>query len=156
MGYFVQGHGTIVLRPNSESAVHKVLCDLNERDDLKRGGRWGGDEIDSTSPRPEGMDHHPGKWFSWMDANYPSECDTFQAVLEMLGFTVSVSYSLENNIHVTLSYDNKTGQEDLFLQALAPFTIRGEVSWRGEDGLMWQDTFTNGRHKLLQGKIVFS
>jgi hypothetical protein len=155
MGYFVQGHGTLVLRPNTEHMAYKALCALNDLDDLKRGGSWGG-ENDSTTQRPEGLNYHPGKWFSWMDANYPESCPTLQSVLEMLGFGTTITHTLENNIHITLTYDNKTGQEELFIQALAPFTIRGEIEWRGEDGTLWKEVITAGKYKVLEGKIVFS
>ena len=155
MGYFVQGHGTIVLRPNTEHSAYKALCALNDRDDLKRGGRWGG-ENDSNSERPQGMDHHPGKWFSWMDPNFPAECSTLKSVLEMLGFETNITYTLESNVHITLAYDNKTGQEELFVQALAPFAVHGSIEWRGEDGAMWKEVLSGGTYKVLQGKIIFS
>jgi hypothetical protein len=50
---------------------------------------------------------------------------------------------LDEKIHKYVrldSYDNKSGQEELFLAAVAPFVRPGSfVEWVGEDSTMWRD-----------------
>jgi hypothetical protein len=42
-------------------------------------------------------------------------------------------------------YDSKVGQEDLFLEAIAPFATPGSyIEWKGEDGFRWRDEVDGG------------
>ena len=142
MGYFVEGNGVITMPHDNEDKAYQALCDLNKKDHLKRGGSWGG-ELNSESPRPSGLDYHPARWFSWMDPNYPAKCKNWKQIMEMVGFEFSGDHqtTMRDGRKATvyyLNYDNKTGQEELFLNALSPFA-EGSIDWRGEDGDMWRD-----------------
>lgn len=138
MGYWVniiEGNVTIP-KANLEEA-YKRMCALNDNDSIKRGGSWGG-ENDSNSPRPDGLNYHPGKWFSWMDANYPEVCADAKAILDMVAF----ESEYRNGDLFIYGYDSKTGQEELFLQAISDLcTDDSFLVWRGEDGEMWKDIF---------------
>ena len=111
------------------------MCDLNKNDDLKRGGSSTGE-----------------KWFSWMDANYPETCKTDLDVLVELGFDVEEG----DEGLVIYAYDNKSGQEELFLEAISDLlrTVDNKNSslnkpfivWRGEDDMVWKDLY--GEKKL--------
>ena len=143
----------------NEDKSYKALCDLNKKDHLKRGGSWGG-ELNSESPRPSGLDYHPARWFSWMDANYPAKCKDWKQIMEMLGF----DFSGENQTTMSdgrkatayhLNYDSKTGQEELFLNALSPFA-EGSITWRGEEGEVWSDVLggdTLGRQDFILAPV---
>jgi len=143
MGYFVNitNQNFFVPKENFDAA-YKAMCALNDRDDLKSGGSWGGNGITSDSPRPEGMTYHPAKWFSWMPANYPAVCKDFLSILKELGF----EYDLDDSGNLGLvHYDNKTGAEGHFFEAIAPFVQAGSFTeWRGEDGGEYRWLFTNG------------
>ena len=143
MGYFanITNQNFFVPKENFDAA-YKAMCALNDRDDLKSGGSWGGDGITSDSPRPEGMTYHPAKWFSWMPANYPAVCKDFLSILKELGF----EYDLDDSGNLGLvHYDNKTGAEGHFFEAIAPFVQDGSfIEWRGEDGGEYRWLFTNG------------
>jgi len=143
MGYFVNitNQNFFVPKENFDAA-YKAMCALNDRDDLKSGGSWGGNGITSDSPRPEGMTYHPAKWFSWMPANYPAVCKDFLSILKELGF----EYDLDDSGNLGLvHYDNKTGAEGHFFEAIAPFVQDGSfIEWRGEDGGEYRWLFTNG------------
>lgn len=154
MGYYVRGQGTIAIRKDKVNDAYKALCALNDHDDLKFGGRHGG-EHDCRSPRPSGMSHHPGRWFSWMDANFPETCPDLLAVLSMVGFEIYESEPDGDTLLWDLSYDNKTGQEELFTKALAPFLVSGEIYWDGEDGTKWREVFTNGEYKVQNAVIIY-
>lgn len=154
MGYFVQGSGQITIRKADEICAHKAMIDLNQRDDLKQGGSWGG-EHDARNPRPEGMNYHPGKWFSWLHADYPSICHDFLSVLEMLGFEIGPEIDEEGgSTTYPLYYDGKIGQEDLFLAAISPW-ITGEIEWSGEDGNRWKQVFDGLGVTTKTGRVVY-
>lgn len=153
MGYYVRGHGSLSIDKNDIDKAYEAMCELNDHDDMKRGGRYGG-VGSADSVRPDGLNYHPGKWFSWMDPNYPDTCPTFEAVLKDLGFDFSVT----NNGDVStflMNYDNKTGQEDLFMEAIAPFVISGEFEWSGEDGHMWKWEYVDGKMEVLAAHVVY-
>ncbi len=153
MGYFVCiTDGAFTVPKENESAAYAAVCALNQRDDLKSGGMWGGDD-DATTPRPAGLDYHPGRWFSWMDPNYPAKCATLAEVFQQLGFSVVED---ADGVHIC-GYDSKIGQETLFLAAIAPYCVRSSwLEWRGECGEMWRHTIS-GTGALLcwEGETVF-
>lgn len=153
MGYYISTVEVdfFLSKVNFDDA-YKAMCALNDRDDLKRGGSFGGGD-DARSNRPAGLNYHPHKWFSWLDANYPDKCKTAPEILQQLGF--ELSYDADGNI-VYLSYDNKAGQEDLFLEAIAPFVKRNSyIIWRGEDGEHWKQIFVDNRTITKAGYLTF-
>jgi len=158
MGYYVQGNGHINIRKENEKKAYEAMCALNRRDDLKSGGSWGGGSLSSDDPRPAGSDYHPAKWFSWLDPNYPAKCESVLDVLCELGFEVIISELFRDDQvnHYRLSYDNKTGQQDLFLEAIAPFVENGMIDWTGEDHIFWRSIFENGTVKSMTGKVTYS
>ena len=121
MGYFVEIEGSTAVIPaaNLERAYEK-MCALNTTHDHKKTGG----------------NNHGGRWFAWMDANYPDTCKDAQDVLEALGF---YTHYENGNLHID-GYDNKTGQEDLFLHSIAD-DVTGKIEWRGEDGERWTTLF---------------
>ncbi len=139
MGYYVTIEETdFTISKDKFEDCYKAMCKLNERDDLKNGGGWNRNGISSDSPRPEGLDYHPAKWFSWMDANYPEKCKTFIEILDELGFH-DYEYSHVNGDLIGLSYDNKTGNEYDFFNVIAPFVKKGSrINWIGEDHKQYQ------------------
>ena len=74
-----------------------------------------------------------------MDENYPETCEDAQAVLEQLGF--STEYNDAGDLLLT-GYDNKTGQEALFLKAIEEDGV-GFIVWEGEDGKTWCTFFVD-------------
>lgn len=154
MGYYVNGNGKFSIKTNDMDAAYKALCDLNQRDDIKRGGSYGGGGIDQGSPRPDGLNYHPARWFSWMDADYPSKLGDLDAILSCLGFEFTISE--EGGVRTyTTWYDSKIGQEDEFFSVLAPFITAGEIYWRGEDGNQWKWLFTDGALRWFDGEITY-
>lgn len=147
MGYYVTLIETDFTVPTANiDEAYKRLIELNQNDALKRGGSWGrkrseGEAITAANctgddPRPEGMNYHPARWFSWMGADYPSDCPDLASIFERLGFEVEQD---DNGLHL-LYYDSKTGQEDEFLAAICDLAT-GSCTWRGEDDLLWRDEY---------------
>lgn len=147
MGYYVDLIDADWIVPENES-VFKAMADLNVHDDLKRGGSWG----------PDGMKE---KWFSWMPADYDTKYTTVQEILENLGFTVYVNDEITvehpyNRLRIA-GYSSKTGQEDLFIEAMAPFVKDGSyMEWRGEDGELWRWEVKDKKLFYSEGKVVYS
>lgn len=155
MGYFVDGYGSITINNTDKVKAHQAMTALNQRDDLKQGGSWGG-EHDARNPRPEGYYYHPGKWFSWLDSDYPSKYRSFESVLEHLGFELVSLGAVDNGDTTTykLYYSSKTGQQDLFLEAISPY-ITGEIEWSGEDGNRWKQLFNKRGVTVKTGRVVY-
>jgi hypothetical protein len=76
-----------------------------------------------------------------------------KAVFAELGFEVLDD---ENGDLLILCYDNKTGQEDVFFAAAAPFIEDGDYEWTGEDGEFWKWQFTDGKMFLLSGQRIYT
>jgi len=140
MGYYVSLDEADWLIPTKKiGAAYKAMCDLNSCDQLKSGGSYSGGK-------------QTNKWFSWMDENYPETCTDAEAVLQALGFDTEVTYE---GLRIE-SYDNKAGDEDRFIAAIAPFSREGSfLVWRGEDGHLWRNEVKNGIVETQTAKITW-
>jgi hypothetical protein len=138
MGYYVtltEADFGIPETPEVLAALHEMETKF---DAIKRGGSFG----------PDGKQD---KWFSWMPKI--TTFDTVQAVFEALGFEVSED---EGKFWLQ-GYDNKTGQEDLFLAVVAPFVENGSyTNWRGEDGALYRFEVVNGRLVTQSAEVVWT
>lgn len=162
MGYYVnissiKHNGAIIKEANIEAA-YLALCDLNSNpkyDMLKSGGSYGGeDNVNKSNQRPEGLDYHPARWFSWMSAHYHKNLKNLTEILEALGFTVT--FDEKGNL-IDLSYSDKTGNEDIFFCAIAPYIENDtEIVWNGEEGDKWKWSFQNGEMFTHSSKVMFT
>jgi len=125
MGYYVRtAQCTVVIPAQHLERVYEILCNLNKYNELKRGGSWSGGKQTKW-------------WFSWMDENYPETCNDAMDIFKMLGF--DCEYNNQGDLCL-LHYDQKTGQEDLFLKVIANYAT-GMIRWVGEDGEIWDTDF---------------
>jgi hypothetical protein len=152
MGYYVRTTQSHVLIPAARHAdAYAALCRLNDNDSLKTGGSYGGGELSANDPRPAGMTHHPARWFSWMDADYPSKCKTLAEILREVGFDLDEE---EDGTITGMHYDSKTGCQDIFLEALAPYVKAGSyIEWQGEEGEQYRFDF-NGTSMTQRSGVV--
>lgn len=141
MGYYVAiTNADFVIPAENVVKAYQAMCKLNERDDLKRGGSWErGKQV--------------AKWFSWMSPDYPERCKNAEEIFKMLGF--EVDNDPLNGLSIE-GYDSKSGQEELFLEACAPFAKDGSfVEWCGEDREMWRDVVCDGKLQRRYATITF-
>lgn len=141
MGYYVNLlNSSVKIAEENLDKAYQAVCAINDPmyDGQKRGGSFGGDK--------------EVKWYSWMGENYPDTCKDLAEVLEMLGFEVE-TVGEDGSLSV-FAYNSKTGQENLFFQALAPFIV-GEMEWRGEDGCHYKWCFDGEEMVVLQGTISY-
>lgn len=140
MGYYVQITDAEFVIPETPEVLQK-LKDLNHDPTVEKyGGR---------SANGQWVE----RWFSWMPADYDQRVHSVKDVFDLLGFdTESDGESVR-----LLYYDGKTGQEELFLQAVAPFVKPNSyINWKGEDGYFWKnlvDPFGTLHH--LKGKVIY-
>jgi len=93
------------------------------------------------------------KWFSWMNDTEIETTETVQNVFRQLGFDTE---SVDGGFKLT-GYSSKTGQEDLFLAVMAPFTKDGSyIEWRGEDGELWKFEIHGGRMFRSESEIIWT
>ena len=105
--------------PNAFAALREL--NSAKYDDQKNGGSWSGGK--STA-----------KWYSWMTADWHLTCKSLKDIFDMLGF----EDSKEDGLGFTLgSFNNKRGQEELFLAVVAKYALPGKIEWTGEDGSRW-------------------
>lgn len=123
MGYYVTlKRSSVIIDQSVKTRVYDLWCRMNDpvNDCYKRGsGYQNGKKV--------------AKWYSWMSEHYDQECKTVEEILDMLGFGYETL--ADGSVHI-MSYDNKTGQEDLFFRAVAHL-LTGEMEWVGEDGETW-------------------
>jgi hypothetical protein len=128
MGYYTTITDADFLIPTAnEAAALAALKALNdpEYNEQKQGGSWGAEGKTKA-------------WYSWMTADYDQHVKSCADVFEQLGFEVEQT---AEGMRLT-GYDNKTGQEDLFLNAVAPYVAADSfLAWRGEDGTLYRFEF---------------
>jgi hypothetical protein len=113
MGYNVETIDIdFVIPPKNLDACFEALKELNQHNELKSGGSWGG--------RPDGTYGQIGWHFSWMDEDYDKTARDAQHIFEMLGFGTEE----DEGLRLTW-YDSKQGDERRFLEAAAPIVRPG-------------------------------
>lgn len=136
MGYYVTLTDSDAFLPKKHyDKAYKRLCDLNKQDHLKHGGSFSGGKKQQV-------------WFSWMSPNYDKECKDVREILEQVGFDINET---DKGLYL-VGYDNKTGQEDLFLKAICNL-MQGRMEWRGEDGRVWAWELGEEKIKTYSGYI---
>ena len=154
MGYYINiDESTFTIPKANLAEAYERMCALNDRDDLKRGGAWplsaAANAMDAAARKALG--YHPDKWFSWMAPDYPTKCADAASILEMVGFQVETTTDGDLRI---LFYDRKAGQEDLFLTVISDLAT-GSITWRGEEGEMWRETYGEEAVAVQNGEVVF-
>lgn len=141
MGYYVNGNGELRIKNANLPAAYEALMALQDApDENKHGGSW-----DAS-----GKTH---SWYSWMPEDLRT-IPTVQDVFRELGFEVEVEG--ESGDVLIGNYDSKSGQEEVFLAAAAPFIEDGEYEWVGEDNEFWKWSFHGGKMFHLQGTRAYS
>jgi len=143
MGYYISlGASNWHLPAEHEEAALQVLKDLNkpENNHLKRGGSYTGGEKTMH-------------WYAWMPSDYDEHVTSVEGVLNMLGFE---THRDESGTTITF-YDQKQGNEDIFLNALAPFMADGSyIDWTGEDGARWRFIYEGGKMYVQEAITVWN
>ena len=127
MGYYINAHGTITMPRSLEAEALNALKMLNYNHEAKRGGLLGAGEKGATFDT---------RWYSWMPTHWHETVASVEEVLEMLGFGTVKQRQAGLNVY-TVTYDNKTGQEDVFLNCLADYA-QVDIEASGEGGERWK------------------
>lgn len=134
------------IHPDLLEPACQALKDLNKSDKGKSGINFG--------LLPDGTRGITGRVFSWMPADYDERMSTAQEILEAVGFTVGMTP--DGGLEI-IGFDGPTGDEDVFLDAAAPYVTAGSyLKWRSEDDLRWEDRFDGTlRHAMTVSTINF-
>jgi hypothetical protein len=90
------------------------------------------------------------KWFSWMNDTEIENAETVESVFQNLGFETE---STDGGFKL-IGYDSKTGQEDLFLGVIAPYSVEGSyVEFIGEDDAHYRYEVDNGKMYTMSAEI---
>ncbi len=122
MGYMVNTREVdFVLPASGLQAAYEAMCALNHNPNvIKQGGSWSGGKMQQ-------------EWFSWVSPTYDEECKTAAEILEHVGFGVSIDEAT-GGLSIEY-YSDKSGQEELFIEAIAPYALEGSyIVWDGESG----------------------
>jgi hypothetical protein len=120
-----------------------ALKELNQHNELKSGGGYG--------PDGTGKYRQTSWHFAWMPEDYDQTMHSVREILEALSFEVE-DYG-EDGLEIT-GYDAKSGDEEHFLRALAPFVEPGcYIEWRGEEDDMWRQEFDGQTMTTKTGTI---
>lgn len=148
MGYYVETIGCdFVLHKENFEKAYEAMCELNDHDELKRGGQH------PSKEKWEGR-YNPNVWFSWLPYNYPETTSSVIDILELLGFE-NLQFNDDGDL-IYLTYYSKIGGEENFFKSIAPFVLDNSyIDWRGEDGELWRWYFSNGEMLIKNGRVVF-
>jgi hypothetical protein len=146
MGYYVQITSVDAKIPfDKTEAAYEAMVALNSKDEVKQLTFIKDGEI--------------VREFMRLDHDYPTHLKSAAEILEALRFQVTVEETGDITIE---GFDAKTGDEDAFIDALAPFIVSaydpdGEayMEWRGEEGELWRQLFIDGKVKYETGKITW-
>lgn len=127
MGYYVQYYGDVSFWTAEESGIVQAAKDLNFRHELKGGATW---------PKTDNpfLNYH----FSWLPGDYHENegLRTVADILELLGFEISRTHTTGNGaVTHEITYDNKMGDEQIFLAAMAHAGAKVDLFFKGEDGV---------------------
>lgn len=115
--------------------AYKLLCELNNENKLKSGGRYSSD-IDHENIQDHPVDY---RWFAWMDWNYHETCKDAIQILEMLGFHLNET----NDAYWLEEYNSKTGDEEIFLDQISHL-LCGSIEWEDEYNTRYKWVFSPG------------
>lgn len=149
MGYYVWTTDCdIFLSKHHFDYVYQKMCELNEHDELKRGGQ------SPEKPKEPGQKWNPNKWFSWMAYNYPQTCINMEEVLKQVGF--HCTFDNDGNL-IGLGYEyDKSGQEEYFLACFSGYMKPGSyLDFKGEeDDDYYRYVWTDTDMELHKAKII--
>lgn len=138
---------------NTQDAF-QALCNLNAYDDLKSGCIFSSRKLikpeNSTS-----LAEDPSVRFINMPWNYDEVCETVEEVLELLNF--SVEKDLEGDIHILAFESDRGGDEEVFVEALAPYVKSGYfIEWQADNGEMWRNDFVQKKMITSTGEVSWT
>jgi hypothetical protein len=137
MGYFVSGSGEFTIPASNIKAAYEAVVALNDVPNAaKHGGTWSAGKEES-------------RHFSWLPTDLRT-IPTLQEIFTEMGFEVWDNETDGLTIHNFPN--NKSGQEELFAAAVAPFVNSGGYFiWDGEDGEYWKWVFNNSEMSVHEG-----
>lgn len=147
MGYYVSTNSVNFTIPsaNIEPALAAILAmDQNLRDANATGATYPGKFYTSH-----------WDWMNQIDIQAQTGPQGLVNIFTQLGFECT---TINDDGDLLLGwYDAKTGDEEHFLETVAPFVTPGSyIEWEGEDDTYWRLDFDGSSVKTSYGTIVYS
>lgn len=140
----------IVVKKENLPRAYELLCELNAHDELKTGGHWPQNKEKPADSKS--VAKNPNVRFAWMPWNYDEICKSAVEILEWLNFCAV--YDKDGNLSALL-FDDEAGDQNIFLNALAPvvedgsyIVLMGDDNYRNifrcffKDGKMYEQKAT--------------
>lgn len=138
MGYYVRIHSADWEIEDNPRSLQAMRAMPKKYKSIQRGGSSDGE-----------------KWFSWISDDIIENAKCVEDVFKYLGFETEPG-DKPNTFKLT-GYDSKTGQEDLFLAVMSPWTTEGShLEWEGEDGERWRFFIQNGKMHQMRAVIQWT
>lgn len=141
MGYYVEqiGGKFTILSENFDRALSAIKALMKNENEMS-GGSWSGGK-------------QTERWFAWVNTSTVLEATTLADALTEWRWEPEEN---EEGIYLINFRGEKWGDDDKLFHALAPFVKCGSyISFRGEDGALWQFYFEGGKMKEKEGRVVF-
>lgn len=128
------------------------MCELNKDDSKKLDGTFGNVENTEDITDSNSVSKNPNKWFFHTPWNYDELYKNATEIFSALGFNVAKSTKGLNLI----GYNGESGQEDVFLEAVAPYVKDGSyINWIGEDGELYRHEFDGEKMEFKKGTVTW-
>ena len=144
MGYCVDWDLKIQVPKNNVQKALDAINELMKPENVKKNGRGG-----SWS--------HGGQtdwWYSWVSTPPDNKYNSLKEAFVGWGFNAKERE--DGSVTVNSCYNEKLGQEELFLEAIARYvTDDSSIYVHGEDGANWRWVFKNGHLIEQQGRVIY-
>ena len=141
------------IKAENTEAAYKAAVALNA-DDTRKSVRYCGPKPLEKPEDSKSAASNPGVSYLGVRWNYDEECHTLAEVLREFGFEPEVA---PDGAITGLWFDDKLGDEQLVLEAIAPFVEDGSMlGWAEGYSDMWSMWFLNGSVKDGPCEIVWS
>jgi hypothetical protein len=128
-----------ILSENFDRALSAIKALMKNENEMS-GGSWSGGK-------------QTERWFAWVNTSTVLEATTLADALSEWRWEPEQN---EDGIYDIIFRGEKLGDDDKLFRALAPFVKCGSyISFRGEDGALWQYYFEGGKMKEKEGRVVF-
>lgn len=142
MGYNARGTGSITIDSSKLDKLFLAVRMMLNENNIIQNGVLTNRNLSNRS-------------YAWVDSDdLRSACSkkNLKMVFQCWGFSIEATKNTDEYI---IDFDNKLGDEEIFMKRIAPFISRGEIFWTGEDGAMWKYEYKEGQVRVFSAKIVY-
>lgn len=147
MGYNVEYEGQIMIKADKKEECLKAINALHHPEELEKNARGGTFQGGEAKER----------WYSWVTNPGPEGFPDLDAAFKAWNLfdDAWVNEEADGCVSVTGGYYCKLGQQEVLLEAIAPFLENTQIECRGEDGALWMWDIKDGELDTKYGTITY-